>query len=419
MKILICNKYFFINGGTDSYFKALMEEIQKRGNESVPFSVNYQNSWDSSYKKYFLPPPSAPDEVQLESIRLSPLTCLRLIDRSLYSFEARYRLGKLLADAGPVQIAYLLNIYNYMSPSIIHTIKRRNIPVVMRLGDYNILCPNYQFLRNGKPCTKCIRGNFLHGLRHVCVKKNLAASAVRVFSMMLHAWLGVYRHIDAFVVTCRFMRECLVQGGYPDDKIHLIPSPVVSEMAESAEEKRDYIIYFGRISYEKGIDILIRAFQRLEGHYRLKIAGRSYDGEQERLESMIQPKYRSRIEFCGFVESEELAEIVSRALLSVTPSRWYDNAPLSVHESMMCGTPVAGARNGGIPEQIVDGVTGRLFEPDSEDDLCRVLQEMLQDTKRLKEMGAAGRRSVIADNSIEKHTTELLELFTRLLEAKS
>jgi glycosyltransferase involved in cell wall biosynthesis len=411
MQIILCNKYFFLNGGTERYFSHLIQQLTLMGHAPIPFSVKYANSWDSPYKKYFLDPPSAPYQAHLEDIRLTPTNWIRLLDRSIYSFEAKKVLSALLMDTGGADVAYILNIYNYMSPSIIHTFKKHRIPVILRVGDYNLLCANYLFLRNGKPCTLCIRGAYCFGFLYRCVKNSFAASAVRVFSMFVHRLLGLYHLVDAFVVPSEFMKTKLIKGGFPEERIHLLRSPVDQKIKVESRGKKEYILYFGRISYEKGLDSLIRAYQHLSPPVNLVIMGRNYDGEKERLQKLIQPGNEHRVQFLDFMAGTELSNWVSQALFTIVPSRCYDNAPYTIYESFLHETPVVAARIGGIPEQIQDGANGRLFDPDSEVDLKEALHWMLSDRKRLVSMGQAGRDFVIRNLSIEKHTEKLLALF--------
>jgi glycosyltransferase involved in cell wall biosynthesis len=361
-----------------------------------------------------MPPPGPASEVFYRDIKLRPASLLRYIDRSVYSIEARWRLSRLLRETGGGDIAYLLNIYNYMSPSIIHTFRKRGIPVVMRLGDYNLQCPSYLFLRSGRPCTLCMRGSYWQGLRHRCVKYSAAASALRMLAMYVHKVLNLYANVDAFVVPCDFMRRQLVQGGFNEDRIHVIRSPAVSETAQAAGAGRRSILYFGRISPEKGLDTLIEAWGRLADAPELILAGRSYDGEQERLEKLVPPAGRNRITFAGFQDAHRLGKLIDEALLTVVPSRWYDNAPLSVHESFLHATPVVAARIGGIPEQVQDGVTGMLFEPDSVEGLRTALQLMLSDHGRLECMGRAAYEYVNRECGMDVHAGRLLDLFERV-----
>jgi glycosyltransferase involved in cell wall biosynthesis len=451
MQIVFCNKYFFLNGGVEKYLYDVMTYLSARGHKTIPFSVRYAGTWPSPYQDYFMDPPGDPAQALWANIRFSPGNILRFLDRSTYSFEARIKLSRLLKAVQGADIAYILNIYNYMSPSIIHTLRRHRIPIVMQIGDYNLLCPSYSLLRQGKPCTLCVKGQYYHGLRHRCVKNNLVASAVRVGAMYLQRLLGLYQLVDAFVVPCEFMRQKLIEGGisekkmkvlhYPverrqrtrrnpgdrnnegrregeirSSRIHILQYPIERTVApDQCWHKKEYILYFGRLSYEKGIDTLILAFQKLNPPIDLYIIGRSYDGEEERLKGLIEPPAQKRIHFIGFQSGQALMQWIAEALFSVVPSRWYDNAPISTYESFMNGTPVLASRIGGIPEQVEEGVTGRLFEPDSSDDLAEKMAEMLADRSKLLQMGIAGQDYVRQKLLINTQMDGLIDLFENVI----
>jgi glycosyltransferase involved in cell wall biosynthesis len=415
MNILFCNKYFFLNGGTEKYLQAMMQELAVLGHTTIPFSVRYAKSWPSPHSDCFLKPPGSPDETHFENLQVGLFNSIRLLDRSIYSFEARTSLSRFLDRLPTLHVAYLLNIYNYMSPSIIHTLKDRGIPVVLRLGDYNLLCPSYLFLRDGKPCQLCMKGDYSNGLRYRCVKGSYAASAVRVVSMVLQQWLKVYHLVDAFVVPSDFMRRCLVTGGFPANRIHVMRTPVALP-AQPPEVKRSHVLFFGRIAFEKGLDTLVSAYQRSGIEPDLILAGKSFDGERERLQRLILPKWRHRIRFVGFQDGEALLQLVAGALFTAVPSRWYDNAPQSICESLACGTPVLASRIGAIPELVRDGVTGKLFTPDCEEELSVALQWMTSDSERLEQMGLGGKQYVTEHHAMHHHSDRLLELFDELIE---
>ncbi len=413
MNILFCNKYFFLNGGTERYLRTMMEHLSGRGHGAIPFSVRYAGSWRSPFERFFLDPPGAPEAAHFSNIRLGCSSAVRHLDRAIYSVEARLRLARLLDHVKPIHVAYLLNVYNYLSPSIIHTLKRRNIPVVLRLGDYNLQCASYLFLRDGKPCQLCMHGDFINGLRYRCVKGSAAVSAVRVFSMYLQRWLRVYDHVDAFVVPSTLMKTCLVAGGYPRDRIHVMRTPVPKTEPLPRKPGR-HVLYFGRIAFEKGLDTLLEAYQESAVEPDLVLVGKSFDGERERLQRLIRPQWRHRIHFVGFREGEALERLIREAWFTVVPSRWFDNAPQSLTESLAHGVPVLAARIGAIPEQVQDGVTGRLFTPDHVEELREALRWMISDPHRLERMGREGRRFVEVHHDLDRHTEGLLRLFSAL-----
>lgn len=414
MRIVCCNKYFFVNGGTEQYMFRILERLPGLGCEAVPFSVAYAGSRPSPYAGYFLPPPGNPGQTHFGSLSRGPGAIARLprlLGRAVWSLEAKRCLRRLLDALGDVDLGYILNIYNYMSPSVITVFKERGLPVVMRLGDYHLLCLNYQFLYRNRPCERCAGGAYWNGMVRRCAKNSLPASLVRGAAMYLHRLLGVYDLVDAFVAPCAFMREKLVQGGFPKAKIHVIPQGVDAGTAPPSGEKGNYILFFGRLSPEKGLDTLLEAYQNLAPDADLILAGRGEDGYEAFLRGLVRPAFRDRVRFVGFVQEPELSELVSRALCSVTPSRWPDNAPLSVLESALQGTPVLAAAIGGIPELVEDGVTGRLFSPGSAADLADTLGRMLADRRTLDAMGRAARERALRRGSLDDHLVRLLALF--------
>ena len=414
--MIFCNKYFFLNGGTEKYLYTIMNYLSARGHTTIPFSIRYAGIWPSAYQDYFLAPPGDPEQAHLGNIRFSPANILRFLDRSTYSFEARIKLSRLLKAVHGADIAYILNIYNYMSPSIIHTFKRHHIPVVMQIGDYNLLCPSYSLLRNGRPCTLCVQGQYYNGLKYRCVKNHLAASTVRVAAMYLQRLLRLYQLVDAIVVPCQFMKTKLIEGGFSEKKTHVLQYPVEPTIEpDKTWHKKNYIVYFGRISYEKGLDTLIGAFQKLNPPTDLYIIGRSYDGEEKRLKQFIKPHAQNRIHFIGFQSGQTLTQWIAEALFSIVPSRWYDNAPLSIYESFLNGTPVLASRIGGIPEQIQEGITGQLFDPDSCDDLMQKMDWMLSSKDQLFQMGTAGQAYVKKTLLIKDHSERLMSLFEAVI----
>lgn len=419
MRILLANKYFFPNGGTEIYLRILLDELPRLGHECVPFAVDYQGNWPSPYARYFVPSPAGPGAPRLEQMRLTPARVLALLDRSVYSLVAKRCLTRLLDETGPVDAALAVNIYNYMSPSILPVLARRRVPIAMLVGDYNLMCANYQFLRDNRPCFLCQKGAYVNGLRYRCVKGSLSASAVRVASMYVQRLLGLWDLVDVFLTPCAFMRDRLAESGIPGNKLRLVRYPVRAANLGEAWVKGNYLLSFGRISAEKGLDVLIDAYQLAAPEADLVILGRDYDGELERLKARIRPEFAARIRFPGFASGEALSRFIAEAQLTVVPSRWHDNAPLSVYESMLHGTPVLGAAMGGIPEQISEGVDGALFAPGSARDLAGAMTRLLADEGALAAMGRAGRARVLRENDPATHAAELADILSSLAKGKN
>lgn len=412
MKIVLAHKYFYRGGGTASYLFALMEQLQLRGHEMVPFTVAYEQTVPHEYGEYYVSPPGGGAETHLRDLH-SPWSLLKVFGRAVWSTEAYGKAGRLTRAAQP-DVAYVHNLYTYMSPSPIVAFKRQGLPVVMRVSDYNMLCPGLRVMRNGRPCTECVDLGSQHALQFRCHKDSYPATLARVVSMRAHDWLHVYDHVDMFVTPSDFLRSLLIKAGYPAEKIVHLPSfyPVTAQPEEA--EDGGYLLYFGRVSPEKGIDTLLDAMTLLPRKVRLLIAGADVDGETERLQQRAWRNRLTNVEFLGMLQRDELTRLIERARFTVVPSSWYDNCPMSVFESMAQGKAVIGADIGGIPEQIT-GDCGLLFEPGNPADLAAKIELLLDDVELREEMGAAALRRMQAVYSPDTHCNRLLDLFHALL----
>lgn len=412
MNILVAHKYFFRGGGTATYILELKRFLESRGHRVVPFTVAYDRAIESEYSRFYVSPPGASDETHLNHMRLSPWRALKLVGRATYSLEAK-RNALALVDTVAPDVAFVNNIYSYMSPSILHAFRKRRIPVVMRVTDYNLLCPSLAFLRDGSVCTECAARGLWPALRRRCVKGSVFATAARVASMCMHRLMRIYDCVDLFVAPSRFMRDTLLEAGFDGDRLRHLPSfcpPADVEQAEAAGG--EHILFFGRVSAQKGIDTLIGAYALLRPEPPLVIAGGDRDGEMGRLRQQAgEAGVGDRVHFVGHQERRRLYELIRRALFVVVPSRFPDVAPMSVLESLAHGKAVVGSRIGGIPEQVTSEC-GFLFEPGNVEELAAKMKLLLNDVRLRRRMGEEALHRAQTVYSLEMHCERLLRLFT-------
>ncbi|MGC9317117.1 MAG: glycosyltransferase family 4 protein [Armatimonadota bacterium] len=415
MKIMMAHKYMFRGGGTSTYVFGLADELERRGHTWVPFTVGYDETAVDTYTDYFVSPPLGPDQSHYEDMKLSPLAMLKLLARATYSLEARRKAAALI-DAVHPDIAYIHNVYNYMSPSVLDACAGRGLPIVMRVPDYNMMCAELHFLRHGDVCTECLRGGYWRALQHRCLKGSLAATAARVASMYVHKWLHLYEKVHLFITPSSFMREKLIQAGYGAQRIVHLRSFYPRQVEDEGDRvEDDYILYFGRVAPEKAVDTLIRALARLEDPPRLVVAGSDVDGTRSELEDLCRElSLTDKVNFVGFQDRQALDELIRRCLFTVVPSRWYDNCPMAVLESFAHGKPVVASDIGGIPEQVAGGC-GILFEPDNEKELAASMTRLLGDARLRHSMGDAALQRLREQYSTRAHCDRLLELFEELI----
>jgi glycosyltransferase involved in cell wall biosynthesis len=402
-KLISINNYHYRRGGSDVVYldhAALMEE---QGWRNGFFSMNHPKNFDTPWSEYFI------EEIEFGNA-YSISQKLAMASKVVYSLEAQKKLKRLLNDF-PADVAHLHCIYHHLSPSIISTLRDAGIPVVMTAHDLKIACPAYKMLNNTGVCEKCKDGSLLNMVRHRCVRGSLAASAIVMLESSVHRMLNTYQgKLDKVVVPSRFFMEKFIEWGWPRDKFAYIPNYVDASRFKPAYEAGDYFLFFGRLAPEKGVATLMRA-AKMAG-VKLKIAG---TGPIEVELHGLQAELAGDIEFLGYRSGAELHSLIREARAVVLPSEWYENAPMSVLESFALGTPVVGARIGGIPEMVIEDETGWTFESRNTDELAALLSRLkAMPAAAIEEVGRAARRHVTSNFNREGYLQATLALYAEL-----
>lgn len=402
MKILLVNKFFYPKGGAENSFFETAKLLERNGHKAVFFSMNHPENLPCAFEPYFV------SNVDLNE-NGGFMNNLRTIGRIHYSFEAKKNIEKLIAVEKP-DIAHLNNISHQISPSIIDSLRKSGIPIVMSLRDYKLTCPVYTLLRDGKLCEECSGGRFYKVLANRCTKGSVSKSAVNMTEMYLHHKLmHVYEKIDEFISPSRFLLEKTLEMGFKGSINHLPNFIPVSEYTPSFSIEGNSIVYLGRLSEEKGVATLIESVRDLD--VTLKIIG---DGPlMPRLHEQIRARGQKNVVFLGFKTGKELKDEISSSLFTVIPSEWYENNPRSVLESFALGKPVIGARIGGIPELVKDGKTGLLFTPASSEDLKAKISALLQKKPAIISLGKNARQFVEEEFNPEIHYSGLMRIYEK------
>jgi len=404
MKILQVNKFYYPRGGADKYFLDLAAAQETAGHKVAIFAMRHPNNQSSPWEKYFIS--------QISFNRKNFKDKLKTPSRVLYSLEAKRKFSRLLDDFKP-DIIHIHNIYHHISPSILEAAFKRKIPVVMHLHDYKLICANHALFTNGSVCQACRTNNYWQCLKNRCIKDSWPASALAAFEMYLHhSILKIYENkVNVFIAPSRFMKDMAVAFGQAADKIKIIYNPYgtssSTSVVETLSNTKDYLLYFGRLSPEKGLEVLIKA-AALSGQ-KLKIAG---SGELESDLKELASKLKAPVEFRGFLQGQELEKIITEALAIIIPSIWYENMPLSLMEALKAGKIVIASRIGGLPEIIKDGYNGLLFKPGSAEDL-KLKIDSLANIDR-KKMSQAARDSV-ANFSSQANLKKVMAVYEKLL----
>ena len=416
MKIAIVNRRYFKSSGPESYLFAIKQMLEDNGNQVYPFSVKRKGNYECISSEYFVNPPAGEDVLFYKDYNVNKLQALKIFCNAIYSFEAHRKASKLFKEK-QIDLLYLLGIVNDISPSVISAAYSMNIPVVMRISDYYLLCPEYRFLRDGKICQDCFDG-YYHALKYKCVQGRFAPTLTRVLSMYVHKWIRIYDKVSYFITPSECMRQNMIQGGFPEERIKFIPSFIDITDKDPCYENKGYILYIGRISTDKGVMILLEAISKGKINTPVLIIGESTDDTLGKLKDYALKHELKNVDFVGFKKGKELEALIKGAIFTVVPSIWLDNSPMSVLESMAFGKPVIGSDVGGISEQITDEC-GMKFSVGDASALAYKMKELLSLPERIIiEMGKKGRKRVETYYSPGRHYKALLEIFVHVLQKR-
>lgn len=383
--------------------------LEKKGHEVYPFSIHSDKNVETEYEKYFVNPIGSREAVYYDDYQKTPKVIWQLLTRSIYSFEVKKALKGMIKDVKP-DIVYIIHFVNKLSPSVISAAKEMNVPVILRLSDYFMMCPRFDFLYQSKICEDCLTKGYLSCIKKRCVKNSLFASLIRVFAMQIHEQLRIYDKVDAFVSPSKCLKQKLLQKGIQEDKINWIPTFYNGEKNQC--EVGQYGLYFGRITEEKGVNALVYAYERLGNDYPLKIVGDDSTQYAQDLKKYILKNKIENIEFVGFKKGEKLNDYIKNARFAVIPSIWYDNFPNAALEAFAFCKPVIASNIGSLPELIDDNVNGYLFEAGNVEHLMKCIKKM-DDKNLVSELGKNAGMKITERYSEEIHYNTLIKLFER------
>lgn len=411
MKIALVNYRYFISGGPERYFFNIKEVLERHGHDVSAFSVKSSKNLHSDFERYFLE--SVDDEEYFSNTKKTPSTILKSFSRMFYSFEAKRKFRKFLADAKP-DIVYIMQYHNKISPSIIDAARKLRIPVIHRISDFQYMCPNALFY-NEKigVCEDCLKGKRMSCVKYRCVHNSLVLSSIKAMAKALHDMMGVKNRINRFIVPSKFTLEKLKEYGIQEEKLVNIPT-FFNLKEEPTPTYEPYFLYLGRIEKQKGISTLIKAFKGTE--HKLKLIGFSNGSYMDELKSELSP-CDTNIEFLGRMDFDAIKPYLNSCLCTIVPSEWYDNFPNSILESFAFKKPVIATDFGSLPELVKDGVTGLTFKYKNVADLRNRIEEMAGAPALAKQLGQNAYDALITKYSPESHYSQLIEVFNSELNA--
>lgn len=421
MRILLVNKFHYRKGGAETYYLTVGSELERMGHEVAYFSMRHPDNLPCRWDKYFV------TQREYNNVK-SPLKAARDGMALIYSPEAKRSFQALCEEFRP-DVVHLNNVHRQITLSILDApyLRENKVPVFYTAHDYVTVCPGYLMLDGGgRVCDACLEdGRYRHCIERRCVKGSRAKSALAAIEASFNRAHKSNRRIDRVIAPSRFMCSKLIEGGWPEDKVVFLQNfaddaildRAANAGADATDRENPYLLFFGRLSVEKGVDTLLRAFDAalpsLPQDMRLVVVGDGPDAADfKALASSL--GCASRIEFAGYQTGGALQAYVERASLAIASSRWRENMPYSIVEAFAAGTPVVGTDIGGIPELVDEGKTGFICDPG---DVQSMADAISRGVSAFLEQPAYARlqqncRSYVMENcSREKFMSDLVNLY--------
>jgi len=363
MKILMVNKFLYPRGGSESYMLYLAQHLRKIGHEVEYFGMYDENNTVGNSLGLY---------TQNMDFHSKGIGRFLYPFKIIYSFEARKKIMQVIDDFKP-DIVHMNNINFQLTPSIIYGIKKKGIPLVQTVHDYQMICPNhllYNFDKN-IPCEKCVGGLHINCIKNKCIHGSHVKSIIGVIEAKFYSLLKTYKKVDLFVCPSNFLENKLLSARkYYKGKTKTIHNFIDKEKFLNTDRKEDsYIVFVGRLSKEKGIEHIAETAKLLP-EYTFVVAGSGPD------EDML--KDIPNITLAGFVTGDKLTKLMGNAKVLLLPSVCYENCPLSILEAHSLGVPVVTMNSGGMAELVKDGVTGTLVNEPTPQEIALKLKETIE-----------------------------------------
>ncbi|SHF98608.1 Glycosyltransferase involved in cell wall bisynthesis [Arenibacter palladensis] len=331
----------------------------------------------------------------------------------IYNPKAIQEITDLLSSFEP-DIVQIQNLYPFISPSIIKTIKRKGVPIVMRCPNYRLFCPTGLHMDGkGKVCEKCLSV----GREFNCVAKNCEKNYAKSIGYALRNFFartlwGLLTNMDAYMVQTAFQRQKFIDNGIPPKKLFIVPglSPTIYKIDKALESK--YVSFIGRLSEEKGITEFLKAARLLPTLTFVVV------GNFTASHSHLKVNSPANVMWKGFLSGKDLDLIFKQSKIVVVPSKWYEGFPNVITRAMKHGKPVITSNLGAMAAIIDHEENGLLVEPGDTIGLAKNIRELYEDNEKCSLFGANAKRKADIFFSTAKVYDDLIDLYQGLLMEK-
>ncbi len=392
MRILIVHNHYQQSGGEDAVVDAETALLKKFGNE-----VRLYERTNSELMKYSL------------------LQKLNFVLNVAWSKDSYQQMKRIIREFHP-DVVHFHNIFFMLSPSVYWACREENVPVVHSQHNFRLVCANGLFFRNNHVCEDCLEKSLWHGVIHRCYKNSRFITAMVAWLLNGHWKKGTWKKmVDYYITATEFSRQKLIQAGLAASKILVKPNFVDMYPMDRATIQ-NYALYVGRLSPEKGVDVLVQAWSTLTA-IPLKIMGSG--PMEESLKDFVAVHNLKHVEFLGYLSEQQYKEYMKGAQFIVLPSLCYENFPRIVAEAYAYGIPILASRLGTMPDLIKENETGLLFDAGNTEDLASKARWLTDHTQEAALMGERARREYEEKYSAEKNYEFLINIYRQAISGRA
>jgi len=331
-----------------------------------------------------------------------------------YNLYSKGQCSQIIARVKP-EIVHVHNLFPILSPAIYDACHEAGLPVVQTLHNYRIICPGALLMRDGKICEQCIENSPYRAVINKCYRNSifgtLAVARMIERQRSLNGW---NTKVDRYIALTNFAKRKFVQGGIEEKRIVVKPNfTQILETGHSTIDARREAIFVGRLSLEKGIDILIDAWCNIP--HVLSIVGEGYL-KQKIIDAMLTSK---NINFEGRLVKVEVANKMKNSQFLVVPSTCYEGFPLVILEAFSYGLPVVCSNLGAMQEIVDDGYTGLHFRPGDAQDLADKCSWMFSHPEECLRMSQNARKEYLSKYTPDCNYTTLMGIYKTTIDRHS
>ncbi|WP_456426214.1 glycosyltransferase [Rhodocaloribacter sp.] len=302
----------------------------------------------------------------------------------------RYRELRALFRRERPEVVHFHNTLPLVSPAAYYAAHAEGAAVVQTLHNFRLLCPKAVLYRDGRVCEDCLPRTFAWpGVRHACYRGSRPATAMVAAMVSAHRLAGTWaERVDVYVALTEFAKRKHIEGGLNGERIAVKPNFAFPDPGRGRHEGR-FALFVGRLSEEKGVDLLFDAWARKRPRIPLKIIGAGEGTERAMRASAEFPD----VEYLGRQPRDVVLEHMKNAAFLVFPSNWYEGFPMTIVEAYATGLPVIAGDLGSMATLVRNRQTGLVFEPGSVEDLVRKIEWAWEHEREVTAMGEIARET--------------------------